>query len=73
MKNLIKIQDLHFAYKREKLSIPVFKAFDLQIQKGEFVAIQGQSGSGKSTLLYLIAGLLQFQRGCIFLIKANSF
>ena len=67
MKNLIEIQDLHFAYKRGKLSIPVFKAFDLQIQKGEFVAIQGQSGSGKSTLLYLIAGLLQFQRGCIFL------
>ncbi len=30
---------------------------DLEVRRGEFVAVEGQSGSGKSTLLHLIGGL----------------
>jgi putative ABC transport system ATP-binding protein len=30
---------------------------DLEIKRGEFVAVEGQSGSGKSTLLHLLGGL----------------
>lgn len=35
----------------------VLHAVDLQIPKGEFVAIMGKSGSGKSTLLYVLSTL----------------
>jgi len=38
-------------------SIPALKNINLEIDDGEFVAIEGPSGSGKSTLLHLIGGL----------------
>lgn len=41
----------------------VLKNVNLEVQKGEFIAIIGPSGGGKSTLLRLVAGLLQAGAG----------
>jgi putative ABC transport system ATP-binding protein len=35
----------------------LFRALDLDVERGEFVAVEGQSGTGKSSLLHILGGL----------------
>ncbi|MDN5849057.1 MAG: ABC transporter ATP-binding protein [Nitrococcus sp.] len=55
--NLIEIRDISKVYLRGKQQIEVLRHIDLDIPKGDFVALMGPSGSGKTTLLNIIAGL----------------
>lgn len=43
----------------------VLKDLNLEIARGEFVAIVGYSGSGKTTLISLLAGLIQSDEGSV--------
>ncbi|MEO8000997.1 MAG: ABC transporter ATP-binding protein, partial [Arenimonas sp.] len=54
---LVEIRALTKAYVRGKQRVEVLHGINLDISKGDFVALMGPSGSGKTTLLNLIGGL----------------
>lgn len=57
MSAMIEIRGLSKVYTRGKQKVEALHAVDLDIEKGDFVALMGPSGSGKTTLLNLIGGL----------------
>lgn len=60
---MLEIKNLSFSYNK---TTEVLNNFDLEVNKGDVVAIKGPSGCGKSTILRLIAGLEKIQSGSIF-------
>lgn len=50
MEDIIKVRDLVFEYVTEASTYRAVDNFNLNIKKGEFVAVIGHNGSGKSTL-----------------------
>ena len=58
---MLRIEQLNKAFG----DTPVFRGVDLQLARGEFVALLGESGVGKSTLLNCIAGLEAADSGSV--------
>ena len=57
----LKIRGLEFGYSKE----PLLEIDELQIQKGEHLAVIGPSGCGKTTFMHLVSGLIRPQVGTI--------
>jgi putative ABC transport system ATP-binding protein len=55
--DLVRVRDVHKYFTRGSERIDVLKGVNLDIPRGDFLALMGPSGSGKTTLLNLIGGL----------------
>jgi putative ABC transport system ATP-binding protein len=54
---LVRVRGVEKYYRRGAENVHVLAGIDLEVRRGEFLALMGPSGSGKSTLLNLIGGL----------------
>jgi putative ABC transport system ATP-binding protein len=62
---LVRVQGVTKSFRRGSEEIHVLSNLDLEVQRGEFLALMGPSGSGKSTLLNLIGGLDRASSGTV--------
>lgn len=54
---ILTAQGIHKAYAIGDRRLEVLRGVDIQVARGEFLALRGSSGAGKSTLLHLFGGL----------------
>lgn len=71
MDNVIEIRDIIRNFQLGQETVHVLKGIDLDIKRGEYIAIMGPSGSGKSTLMNLL-GCLDTPTSGIYLLNGNN-
>ena len=64
---MLRAEGIHKIYRDGKKDLRVLKGIDLEIKKGESIALVGPSGAGKSTLLHIIGGIDRPTSGNVFL------
>lgn len=67
----IRCEGISKSYRKGKTLVTPLESLDLQVPKGEFLALMGPSGSGKTTLLNLIAGIDSPTTGDLWVGESN--
>ncbi len=60
---MIRLRGITKVYRAGDVPVPALQGIDLDIERGEFLAIVGASGSGKSTLMHILGCLDRPSRG----------
>lgn len=55
--DIIRVRDLRKTYHVGDVNVHALRGVDLDVARGEFLAVIGPSGSGKSTLFHILGGL----------------
>ena len=69
---LLQAKGVHKTYFLGKRSLEVLRGVDVELRRGDFLALRGASGAGKSTLLHLLGGLDAPNQGEIRLAGRNT-
>ena len=64
---IIDAQGVHKTYRTAEVEVQALSGIDLQIGRGQMVAVMGPSGCGKTTLLNCLAGLDEIDQGEVHL------
>jgi putative ABC transport system ATP-binding protein len=67
MAAIVKLEEVTKVYQDGKVAVSALRGVDLELQKGEFLAVAGPSGSGNTTLLNIMGGLDKPTTGNVFL------
>ncbi len=63
--DIIEVKDLHFSYRvDEDTQLEILKGININVKKGEFLAVLGHNGSGKSTLAKHLNAIFTPEEGC---------
>ena len=62
---IIEAGEVYKTYDTGRVKVPALRGVDLQVTRGEMVAIMGPSGCGKTTLLNCLSGLDEIDSGSI--------
>ena len=73
LKPVISCRDLRKTFSQGSLNVPVLNGVNLDVARGERLAIIGSSGSGKSTLLHLLGGLDKASSGTVQILGQDVF
>lgn len=68
---LLSAKNVSKTYLLGNRSLEVLRGVDVELRRGEFLALRGASGAGKSTLLHLLGGLDAPNRGEVWLAGRN--
>ena len=64
---IIKLENVWKIYTMGEIEVPALKGINLEVKRGEFLAVMGPSGSGKSTAMNMIGCLDVPTKGSIYL------
>src|SRR5271157_2565270 len=67
----VRAVNLTMIYRSGGADLAIFSGLNLEVARGERLALVGESGAGKSTLLHLIGGLDRPTSGAIFYNNRN--
>lgn len=67
MVSIVSAKNVHKTYDTGKIQVKALRGVDIEIAKGEMVAVMGPSGCGKTTLLNCLSGLDELTEGQVLI------